>query len=42
MGEYIVRKYESNNEIQQAIKELTIDVMVRENRVWRIQRLLYK
>jgi|GEM_PF-3717299 hypothetical protein len=33
MGEYIVRKYESNNEIQQAIKELTIDVMVRENRV---------
>lgn len=29
MGEYIVRKYESNNEIQQAIKELTIDVMVR-------------
>jgi len=42
MGEYIVRKYESNNEIQQAIKELTIDVMVRENRVWRIQRLLFK
>lgn len=33
MSEYIVRKYESNNEIQQAIKELTIDVMVRENRV---------
>ena len=33
MGEYIVRKYESNNEIQQAIKELTIDVMVRENRI---------
>lgn len=33
MGEYIVRKYESNNEIQQAIKELTIDVMARENRV---------
>ncbi|CDE96383.1 unknown [Clostridium sp. CAG:567] len=33
MGEYIVRKYESNNETQQAIKELTIDVMVRENRV---------
>lgn len=33
MGEYIVRKYESNNEIQQAIKELTIGVMVRENRV---------
>lgn len=33
MGEYIVRKYKSNNEIQQAIKELTIDVMVRENRV---------
>lgn len=33
MGEYIVRKYESNNEIQQAIKELSIDVMVRENRV---------
>jgi hypothetical protein len=33
MGEYVVRKYESNNEIQQAIKELTIDVMVRENRV---------
>ena len=27
MGEYIVRKYESNNEIQQAIKELTIDVV---------------
>lgn len=42
MGEYVVRKYESNNEIQQAIKELTIDVMVRENRVWRIQRLLFK
>lgn len=33
MGEYVVRKYESNNEIQQAIKELTIDVMVRENQV---------
>lgn len=33
MGEYIVRKYESNNETQQAIKKLTIDVMVRENRV---------
>lgn len=33
MGEYIVKKYESNNEIQNAIKELTINVMVRENRV---------
>lgn len=33
MGEYYIKKYEKNEMIEQAIKELTVEVLVRENRI---------
>lgn len=33
MGEYIVRRYKENNELEKAIKNLTNEVMVVENRL---------
>lgn len=34
MEEYIVRRYEENDELEKAIKNLTNEVMVVENRLW--------
>lgn len=34
MGEYIVRRYKENDELEKAIKNLTNEVMVVENRLW--------
>ena len=33
MENYIVKRYEANEEIEKQIKKLTVDVMVEENRV---------
>jgi hypothetical protein len=33
MGEYIVRRYKENDELEKAIKNLTNEVMVVENRL---------
>ena len=33
MENYIVKRYEENTETQNAIKTLTVDVMVKENRI---------
>lgn len=33
MGEYIVRRYKENDELEKAIKNLTNEVMVVENRI---------
>lgn len=33
MENYIVKRYEQNKEIENSIKKLTIDVMIKENRI---------
>ncbi len=33
MEDYIIKKYEKDYEIEQSIKKLTVQVMVKENRI---------